>query len=48
VGEIDLISENRKFQIRYDSNVDLHYLMEVDPAKLDSLPGAEPLQIEDS
>lgn len=48
IGDIDITSENRKFQIRYDSNVNLHYLMEVDPSNLDNLPGAEPLQMDDT
>jgi len=46
IGDIKLQGEGRNFQIRYDSNAELHYLMEVNPSKLDTLPGAEPLDVE--
>jgi hypothetical protein len=45
IGSIEITDQNRNFQIRYDSNSDLHYLMEVDPAKLEEQPGSEPLEV---
>lgn len=45
-GNIDLVSENRLFHVRYDSLSDLHYLAEIDRSKLDVQEGSEPLQFE--
>lgn len=43
-GNIDLVSENRLFHIRYDSRSGLHYLAEIDRSKLDVQQGSEPLE----
>lgn len=43
-GNIDLVSENRLFHLRYDSLNQLHYLAEIDRSKLDVQEGAEPLE----
>lgn len=45
-GNIDLVSENRLFHIRYDSRNGLHYLAEIDRSKLDVQQGSEPLEFE--
>jgi hypothetical protein len=42
-GNITIHSEGRQFHIRYDRNAALHYLAEVDPRKLDTMEGSEPL-----
>ncbi|REL24162.1 hypothetical protein DYD21_19475 [Rhodohalobacter sp. SW132] len=46
-GNIDLVSENRLFHLRYDSLSDLHYLAEIDREKLDVMDGDGPLQVID-
>lgn len=43
-GNIDLVSENRLFHLRYDSLNQLHYLAEIDRSKLDVQESAEPLE----
>lgn len=45
-GNIDLVSENRLFHVRYDSLSGLHYLAEIDRSKLDVQKGSEPLEFE--
>lgn len=45
-GNIDLVSENRLFHVRYDSLSGLHYLAEIDRSKLDVQQGSEPLEFE--
>jgi len=44
-GNIDLVSENRLFHLRYDSLSDLHYLAEIDREKLDVIEGDGPLRV---
>jgi len=46
-GNIDLVSENRLFHLRYDSLSGLHYLAEIDRAKLDVIEGDGPLEFEE-
>ncbi len=45
-GNIDLVSENRLFHLRYDSLSGLHYLAEIDREKLDVIEGDDPLEFE--
>lgn len=45
-GNIDLVSENRLFHLRYDSLSGLHYLAEIDRSRLDVQEGADPLEID--
>ncbi len=45
-GNIDLVSENRLFHLRYDSLSGLHYLAEIDRSRLDVQEGDDPLEIE--
>ena len=45
-GNIDLVSENRLFHLRYDSLSGLHYLAEIDRSRLDVLEGEDPLEID--
>lgn len=45
-GNIDLVSENRLFHLRYDSFSELHYLAEIDRSKLDVIEGSDPLDID--
>ena len=44
-GMIDMLDLNRLFYLRYDRNSDQHYIMEIDRSKLDTLPGSEPLDM---
>lgn len=46
-GNIDLVSENRLFHLRYDSLSGLHYLAEIDREKLDVVEGDDPLEFEE-
>lgn len=45
-GNIDLVSKNRLFYLRYDSLSGLHYLAEIDRTKLDVIEGDDPLEFE--
>lgn len=45
-GNIDLVSENRLFHLRYDSLSGLHYLAEIDREKLDVIEGDDPLEFD--
>jgi hypothetical protein len=46
-GNIDLVSENRLFHLRFDSLSGLHYLAEIDREKLDVIEGDDPLEFEE-
>lgn len=43
-GNIDLLSEDRLFHIRFDPVSGLHYLAEINREKLDVIEGSEPLE----
>ncbi|NBC27513.1 MAG: hypothetical protein GVY08_11675 [Bacteroidetes bacterium] len=43
-GNIDLLSENRLFHIRYDSLSGTHYVAEIDRNKLDVIEGSEAIE----
>jgi len=43
-GNIDLVSENRLFHLRYDSLSGMHYLAEIDRSRLDVQEGSGPLE----
>ncbi|MGM0460207.1 MAG: hypothetical protein ACQERO_12750 [Bacteroidota bacterium] len=44
-GNIDLVSQNRLFHIRYDSISGLHYVADIDRSKLDVMQGSDPLEL---
>lgn len=44
-GNIDLVSQNRLFHIRYDSLSGLHYIADIDRSKLDVSDGSDPLEL---
>jgi len=46
-GNIDLVSENRLFHLRFDSLSGLHYLAEIDREKLDVIEGEDPLEFDE-
>lgn len=46
-GNIDLLSVNRLFHLRYDRLNEMHYLAEIDREKLDIMPESPPEQIDD-
>jgi hypothetical protein len=45
-GMVDLLDINRLFYLRYDRSAGLHYIMEVDRSKLDTMEGSEPLEMD--
>lgn len=45
-GNIDLVSSNRLFHIRYDSLSGKHYIAEIDREKLDVQEGSQPLDFD--
>jgi len=45
-GNIDLVSENRLFHIRYDSLSGTHYVAEIDRDKLDVIEGSQAIEPE--
>lgn len=46
-GNIDLLSVNRLFHLRYDRLNEMHYLAEIDRDKMDIMPGSPPELIDD-